>query len=126
MQQINFTRYLLRIEGGTIFFIIGEVKETILDFSQRSVRVSQIYLAFILYKYKMTQYNSLNVKFPNLHLNNWEPGIKNNTQVRLKLIKWLWLVIPMMRLVLSTNIQVLIFRKPVANSSAAFIIFSKT
>ena len=87
MQQINFTRYLHRIEGGTIFFIIGEVKETILDFSQRSVRVSQIYLAFILYKYKMTQYNSLNVKFPNLHLNNWEPGIKNNTQVRLKLIK---------------------------------------
>ena len=87
MQQINFTRYLLRIEGGTIFFISGEVKETILDFSQRSVRVSQIYLAFILYKYKMTQYNSLNVKFPNLHLNNWEPGIKNNTQVRLKLIK---------------------------------------
>ena len=87
MQQINFTRYLLQIEGGTIFFIIGEVKETILDFSQRSVRVSQIYLAFILYKYKMTQYNSLNVKFPNLHLNNWETGIKNNTQVRLKLIK---------------------------------------
>ena len=87
MQQINFSRYLLRIEGGTIFFIIGEVKETILDFSQRSVRVSQIYLAFILYKYKMTQYNSLNVKFHNLHLNNWESGIKNNTQVRLKLIK---------------------------------------
>ena len=87
MQQINFTGYLLRIEGVTIFFIIEGAKETILDISQRSVRVSQIYLAFILYKYKMTQYNSLNVKFPNLHLNNWESGIKNNTQVRLKLVK---------------------------------------
>ena len=39
MQQINFTGNLERPEGKRIFFIIKEVKETVLDFSQRTVKV---------------------------------------------------------------------------------------
>ena len=39
MHQINFTANLDRTEN-TMFFIIKEAKETILDFSQRTVRVS--------------------------------------------------------------------------------------
>ena len=40
IHQSNFTRNLHRAEGATIFFIIEEPKETILDFSQGTVRVS--------------------------------------------------------------------------------------
>ena len=39
MQQINFTRNLAPAEGATIFFINEEVKETVLDFSQETVKV---------------------------------------------------------------------------------------
>ena len=39
MQQINFTGNLYRAEGGTMFFIIEEVKETVLDFSKGTVKV---------------------------------------------------------------------------------------
>ena len=39
MQQINFTRNLDQDGNTAIFFIIEEVKETILDFSQGTVRV---------------------------------------------------------------------------------------
>ena len=39
IQQINFTANLNRSLNVTMFFIIGEVKETILDFSQGSVKV---------------------------------------------------------------------------------------
>ena len=37
-QQINFTGNLSRLEGATMFFIIEEVKETVLDFSKGSVK----------------------------------------------------------------------------------------
>ena len=39
IQQINFTGNLDRPEGATIIFIIEEVKEIILDFSQETVKV---------------------------------------------------------------------------------------
>ena len=41
IQQIHFTENLARHENAntTIFFIIKEVKETVLDFSQRTVKV---------------------------------------------------------------------------------------
>ena len=39
IQKINFTANLDRAGNTTIFFIIEEAKETILDFSQRTVRV---------------------------------------------------------------------------------------
>ena len=49
-----------------MFFIIKEAKETVLDFSQGSVRLFQFYF---LMQCKMTQYNILNVKLSNLLLN---------------------------------------------------------
>ena len=39
MQQINFTGNLSGNNNTLIFFIIEEVKETILDFSQGTVKV---------------------------------------------------------------------------------------
>ena len=39
MQQINFTGNLDQSGNATMFFIIEEAKETILDFSEGSVRV---------------------------------------------------------------------------------------
>ena len=39
IQQINFTGNLNRVEGATMFFIIEEAKETVLDFSQGTVKV---------------------------------------------------------------------------------------
>ena len=39
IQQINFTANLDRDEGATMFFIIEQAKETVLDFSQETVKV---------------------------------------------------------------------------------------
>ena len=39
IQQINFIENLDRAEGSTMFFIIEEGKETVLDFSKRIVKV---------------------------------------------------------------------------------------
>ena len=39
IQQINFTANLQRAENTTMFFIIEETKETVLDFSQGTVKV---------------------------------------------------------------------------------------
>ena len=39
IQQINFAGNLDRAEGATMFFIIEEAKETVLDFSQGTVKV---------------------------------------------------------------------------------------
>ena len=38
---------------------------------------------FNFYQYKMTQYNSLNVKLSNAQLNNLKSAIKNETEVDL-------------------------------------------
>ena len=48
-QEINFTGNLDRAEGTTMFFIIEEAKETVLDISKRTVKVLWFY--FILIKY---------------------------------------------------------------------------
>ena len=39
IQEINFTENLDRAGSTTIFFIIGEARKTVLDFSQRTVKV---------------------------------------------------------------------------------------
>ena len=39
IQQINFTANLDRAGNTTVFFIIEEVEETVLDFSQGTVKV---------------------------------------------------------------------------------------
>ena len=46
-QQINFTRNLERNKNTTMFFIIEELKKTILDFSKGIVKVLWIYFALI-------------------------------------------------------------------------------
>ena len=38
-QQINFTASLDRVDNTRIYFILEEVKETILEFSQGTVKV---------------------------------------------------------------------------------------
>ena len=45
IQQINFTGNLKSAENTTIFFIFEEVKETVLNFLQGTVRVLWIYFA---------------------------------------------------------------------------------
>ena len=39
IQQINFTANLDRARNTTMFFIIDEAKETVLDFSQGTVKI---------------------------------------------------------------------------------------
>ena len=39
IQQINFTANVNRARNTTMFFIIEEAKETVLDFSQGTVKV---------------------------------------------------------------------------------------
>ena len=63
IQQINFTGNLWKEEGSTMFFVIDEAKKTLLDFSKVAVKVLWFY--FFLIQFKMTQYNTLNVKLSN-------------------------------------------------------------
>ena len=46
IQQINFTENLDQARNTTMFLIIEEVKETILDFLQRTLKVLWIYFTF--------------------------------------------------------------------------------
>ena len=74
IQQNNFTGSLDR--EATMFFIIEEVKKTILDLSQETVRVLQIFFALILYQYKTTHCNTSNVKLSNSQLSKSKSGIE--------------------------------------------------
>ena len=49
IQQISFNGNLDRAEGATIFFIIKEAKETVLDFSKGTVKILWFYFALIKY-----------------------------------------------------------------------------
>ena len=67
IQQINFTGNLSGNNNRVMFFIIEEEKEAILDFSQGTIKLLLIcYTIYLYYQYKMTQYNTLNVKLSNL------------------------------------------------------------
>ena len=46
IQQINFTGNLDGAEGSTMFFIIEEAKETVLDFSRETLKVLWFYSRF--------------------------------------------------------------------------------
>ena len=46
IQQINFTENLSGEEGATMFFIIEEVKETVLDFLKGTIEVLWFYFRF--------------------------------------------------------------------------------
>ena len=47
MQQINFAWNLNRAEGATMFFIIEEWKEAVLDFSEGTVKALWFYFALV-------------------------------------------------------------------------------
>ena len=68
-----------------MFFITEEAKETILDFLQGTVKVLWIFFTLIYYQYRMTQYNTLNLKLSHSQLNELKSGTKNGTEVALKL-----------------------------------------
>ena len=80
IQKNNFTGNISgEVNANTImFFVIEEVKETILDFSQGTVKN-------LIYQYKVTQYNTLNAKLSNSQLNKLKSGIKCNTRVTSKI-----------------------------------------
>ena len=80
IQQINFSANLDRAANTTMFFIIEEAKQTILDFLQGTVKVLSFYS-----QYKKTQYNTLKVNLSNAQFNKLKSGIKNGTEVTLKL-----------------------------------------
>ena len=82
IQQINFTANLDRAGNTRVYFILEEAKETILNFSQGTVKVLHI---FKLMYIKMTQCNSLNVKLSNSQLNKLKSSIKNETDVVLRI-----------------------------------------
>ena len=48
------------------------------------MRVLWIYFTLLEYQYKMTQYNTFNVKLSNLQLSKLKSRIKNGTEVTLK------------------------------------------
>ena len=107
-----------------MFFIIEKAKETILDFSKGTVQVLQ-YSNII-----MTQYNALNLKLSNSQLNTLKSGIKNNTEVTLKISSNFVgdsndeYNFP--HKLLLTNTQVSNLHKAFANGSLANIKLSKT
>ena len=84
IQQINFAGNLDRAEGATMFFIIEKEKETVLDFSKGTVKSIMVLFNFNKI-YKMTQYNTLNVKLSNSQLNKLISAIKKGTEVTLNL-----------------------------------------
>ena len=49
MQQINFTGDLTWEEGARMYFVIEEVKETVLDFSYGTVKGLRFYFVLIQY-----------------------------------------------------------------------------
>ena len=77
----------------------------------------------------MTQCNSLNVKLPNSKLNKLRSGIKNSTEVTLKISSNIVgdsnNEYNFSHKLLLTNTQVSKFRKPFANNSSANINFIK-
>ena len=85
MQQTNFTGSLEQDANTITIFIIEEVKWTILDFSQGTLKVFYCIFTLIQYQYKMTWYNTLNVKLSYSQLNELKSAIKNDTEVTLKL-----------------------------------------
>ena len=77
IQQINFTANLDRAGNAKVYFILKEAKETLPDFFTRNSKSIVNKIIFNLNTYKITQYNSFNVKL----LNKLKSSIKNETDV---------------------------------------------
>ena len=97
IKQINFTANLDREENTTMFFVIEKAKDTVLGFSQGTVKVLWMQFhcvqsnvnSLIFINVKMTQYNSLNVKLSDSQLNKLKSAIKNETSFK-TIIKYDW------------------------------------
>ena len=76
MRQINFTENLHWAGNATMFFIIKEAKETLLDFSQRSLKVLFFFSSFNIYQYKTARIYNLNFKLCNPELKKLKSAIK--------------------------------------------------
>ena len=86
IQQINFTANLDRARNATMLFIIEETKETVFRLLARNCKsFVNVIEWFNFCPYKMTQYNSLNIKLSNSQLNKLKPAIKNETEVFLRI-----------------------------------------
>ena len=90
IQQTNFTANLDRAGNTTVFLIIEEANQTARLFTRNCKSfLSTIKCNFIdwynFYQYKMTQYNSLNIKLSNSQLNKSKSAIKNENEVVLRL-----------------------------------------
>ena len=86
IQQINFTVSLDRSGNTRTYFILEEVNELFTRNCKSFVNAilfSATSLNF--YQYKMTQYDSLNLKLSNSQLNEVNSAIKNETEVVLRL-----------------------------------------
>ena len=87
IQQINFTATLDRDSNTRFYFILEEVKKTVFEFSKEAVKFYECNFIenFNFKQYKMTQYNTLNVKLSNSQLNKLKSAIKNESEVALRL-----------------------------------------
>ena len=70
-------------ENTGFYFILEEVKETVFEFSQVTLKFCEcnIIRDLIFINIKMTQYNSLNVKLSDSQFNKLKSTIKNETEV---------------------------------------------
>ena len=84
IQQLNFARNLERTGNKSIFFIIKEVKETIQDFSEGTVKVFSLKYCILIHN--MTQYHSVNVKLSNSQLNKLKSARKDAAKCNSKTI----------------------------------------
>ena len=78
IQQINFTGNLNRgqnINDKNVAHYWRSNRNHF-RFSTRSCEIIEIYFTLIWYQYKMTHYNTLNVKLSKLQLNKLKSGIK--------------------------------------------------
>ena len=81
IQQINFTANLDRDENKKSIPLLKKQKKPILDFSQKTAKEFWTYFNLVKYHYKTTEYNTLNVKLYNSHLNKLQSWTKNGTGV---------------------------------------------
>ena len=91
IQQINFTANLDRVENTRIYFILEEAKENFFEFFTRNrksflnIISLNVKYSLIFHQYKVTQYNSLNVKLSNSQLNKLKSARKNENEAVLRL-----------------------------------------
>ena len=83
LKAIYQIRNLEQAREALMFFILEEVKETILDFQQENVNITYQYNHNMNMEWLNITF--FNVKLSNSQLNKWKSGIKQEVEVILKL-----------------------------------------